>query len=75
MSVLEIGAPTRLQCPAVPAQEVVVAVTPAILGLSSRPDFLFAEVSAMAAPDRPTLWDSLRLSWAEPQTMRDLLGG
>ncbi len=74
MSVLEIEAPARLRPAADPAREVTVAVTPAVLGLSSRPDFLSAGASATVAPDRPTLWDALRLSWADPQIIRHLTG-
>ncbi len=74
MSVLEIETPIRLRPAADPAREVAVAVTPAVLGLSSQPDFLSARASATVAPDRPTLWDALRLSWADPQIFRDLTG-
>jgi len=74
MSVLEIEAPARLRPAADPAQEVTVAVTPAVLDLSSQPDFLSAGASATVAPDRPTLWDALRLSWADPQIIQDLTG-
>lgn len=72
MSVLEMEAPARARPKADEAPGLVVAVTPAMLGLSSRLAFVAA---VGVSPDRPTLWDSLRLSWSEPRTARDLLGG
>ena len=69
MSVLEINASQR---PGRSASDITVTVSPADLGLLSRPDFL--PLTAVAARPGPTLWDTLLLSWAEPQTMRDLLG-
>ncbi len=74
MSILEIDRPTRPRRADLPAREVAITVTPAMLGLSSRPEFLSVEAGAVVATDRPTLWDALRLSWTEPRAMRDLLG-
>ncbi|MBW4090005.1 MAG: hypothetical protein HIU82_02690 [Proteobacteria bacterium] len=72
MSVLEMEAPARAEAKGDEVPHLVVAVTPAMLGLSSRPTFV---ATVVASPARPTLWDSMRLSWAEPRTARDLVGG
>jgi hypothetical protein len=70
MSVLEMEAPACVRPKGDEVSGMVVAISPAMLGLSLRPTFVAAEV---VSPDRPTLWDSMRLSWAEPRTARDLV--
>jgi hypothetical protein len=74
MSLLEIDVrPGPVRSPAA-ADDSVIALTPAMLGLARRPEFMVPAAPA-ARTAAPSLWDVLRLSWSEPQTKRDLLSG
>jgi len=71
MSVLEIALPLRATAGVDRAPAAATVLTPVLLGLSSVPGVL--PLAEVAGPGE-TLWDLLRLSWTEKQTMRDLLG-
>ena len=74
MSVLEIEAPPGFARPEAALRDDLVVLTPAMLGLPARPAFMPATVPA-AAGAGTSLWEALRLSWSDPRTKRDLLGG
>ncbi len=71
MDVLEIAYVRRPGQVAGPGDGACVALTPACLGLSPAPELL---PWCPAAGQGPPLWVVLHLSWAEPQTRRDLRG-
>lgn len=67
MSVLEIASHLRPGIAADRAPGTTGTATRDLPALSSRPGCL---PRAAAAGSGPTLWDTLRLGWRDPQTMR-----